>query len=107
LPLFSPFLKGTGSGTVARVELYVHCRSNLAACSVPVWREIMHFWLVSEPASQSCFFRHNVQASAKEILRLEQKQSKRALVKNREGGFFLRKKPFEDMASGYSYSALR
>ena len=32
------------------------------------------------------------------------KQSKRALGESREGGFFLRKKPLEDMASGYSYS---
>jgi hypothetical protein len=30
---------------------------------------------------------------------LEQNQSKRALVKSQEGGFFLRKKPLEDIAS--------
>jgi hypothetical protein len=36
--------------------------------------------------------------------KLEQNQSKRTLVKGQEGGFFLRKKPLEDMASGYSYS---
>jgi hypothetical protein len=35
---------------------------------------------------------------------LEQNQSKRALVKNREGSFFLRKKSLEAVASGYSYS---
>jgi hypothetical protein len=50
-------------------------------------------------------------------LALEQNQSKRALIKSREGGFIStptsknrspgtpeRKKPLEDMASGYSYS---
>ena len=35
---------------------------------------------------------------------LEQNQSKRALDKNLEGGFFLRKKPLEGCAPGYSYS---
>jgi hypothetical protein len=35
---------------------------------------------------------------------IEQNQSKRAVVKSREGVFFLRKKPHEDMASGYIYS---
>jgi hypothetical protein len=35
---------------------------------------------------------------------LKQNQSKRALGKSREGGFFLKKKPLEGMASGYSYS---
>jgi hypothetical protein len=35
---------------------------------------------------------------------LEQNQSKRALVENLKGGFFLRKKPLEGIAPGYSYS---
>jgi hypothetical protein len=35
---------------------------------------------------------------------LEQNQSKRALDESLKGGFFLRKKPLEGIASGYSYS---
>jgi len=37
-------------------------------------------------------------------LSLEQNQSKRALDESLKGGFFLRKKPLEGIASGYSYS---
>jgi hypothetical protein len=35
---------------------------------------------------------------------LEQKQSKRALDESLKGGFSLRKKPLEGIASGYTYS---
>ena len=35
---------------------------------------------------------------------LEQNQSRRALEESLKGGFFLRKKPLEGIASGYSYS---
>jgi hypothetical protein len=35
---------------------------------------------------------------------LEQNQSKHALNKNLKGGFYLRKKPLEGCAPGYSYS---
>ena len=35
---------------------------------------------------------------------LEQNQSKRALDESLKGGFFLRKKPLEGIATGYSYS---
>jgi hypothetical protein len=35
---------------------------------------------------------------------LEQNQSKRALDESLKGGFFLRKKPLEGIAPGYSYS---
>jgi|GEM_PF-188059 probable rRNA maturation factor len=42
--------------------------------------------------------------SSKKNAALEQNQSKRALVGSRGGGFFLRKKPLENIANGYSYS---
>jgi hypothetical protein len=35
---------------------------------------------------------------------LEQNQSQRALAESIHGGFFLRKKPLESIATGYSYS---
>jgi putative alpha-1,2-mannosidase len=40
----------------------------------------------------------------KQDARLEQNQSKRALDESLKGGFFLRKKPLEGIALGYSYS---
>jgi hypothetical protein len=35
---------------------------------------------------------------------LEQNQSKRALDESHKGGYFLRKKPLEGIAPGYSFS---
>jgi hypothetical protein len=52
------------------------------------------------PEEQNC----QVKSFVNKISELEQNQSKRALDESLKGGFFLRKKPLEGIAPGYSYS---
>ena len=73
-------------------------RSTLSSCLPRSQnRDLEH---PAAPEEQNC----QVKSFVNKISELEQNQSKRALDESLKGGFFLRKKPLEGAAPGYSYS---